>query len=134
VSTASARNGSTIPFYLATYVATLQLAVRSPFPETLRLRYSSEQLIAEVMKNEPKRRVGRPAAGPGGQKRTEMRHQVTARIPDGPYALLRALSAALQLSQADVVVRALAALTDSLPADVRKVVQVLQRQHGRQQK
>jgi len=38
------------------------------------------------------------------------------------------------LSQADVVVRALAALTDSLPADVRKVVQVLQRQHGRQQK
>jgi len=63
-----------------------------------------------------------------------MRHQVTARIPDDPYALLRALSAALQLSQADVVVRALAALTDSLPADVRKVVQVLQRQHGRQQK
>jgi len=63
-----------------------------------------------------------------------MRHQVTARIPDAPYALLRALSAALQLSQADVVVRALAALTDSLPADVRKVVQVLQRQHGRQQK
>jgi hypothetical protein len=87
------------------------------------------------MKKAAKRRVGRPAAGPGGQKRTEMRHQVTARIPDGPYALLRALSAALQLSQADVVVRALAALTDTLPADVRKVVQVLSRQHAsRQQK
>jgi len=87
------------------------------------------------MKKAAKRRVGRPAAGPGGQTRTEMRHQVTARIPDGPYALLRALSAALQLSQADVVVRALAALTDTLPADVRKVVQVLSRQHAsRQQK
>jgi hypothetical protein len=87
------------------------------------------------MTKQAKRRVGRPAAGPGGQKRTEMRHQVTARIPDGSYALLRALSAAMQISQADVVVRALTALTDTLPADVRKVVQVLQRQHGgRQQK
>ena len=85
------------------------------------------------MKKEVKRRVGRPAAGPEGQKRTEMRHQVTARIPDGQYALLRALSAALQISQADVVVRALTALTETLPADVRKVVQVLQRQHGQRQ-
>ena len=87
------------------------------------------------MKREAKRRVGRPAAGPSGQKRTEMRHQVTARIPDDSYALLRALAGALQISQADVVVRALAALTDTLPPDVRRVVQVLQRQRdARQQK
>ena len=87
------------------------------------------------MKAEEKRRVGRPAAGPGGQKRTEMRHQVTARIPDDQYSLLRALAAALNTSQAEVIVRGLTALTQSLPADVRRVVNVLQRQSSnRQQK
>ena len=81
------------------------------------------------------RRVGRPAAGPGGEKRTEMRHQVTARIPDGPYALLRALAAALHTSQAEVVVRGLTALKDTLPPDIRRVVNVLQRpSRQRQQK
>jgi len=87
------------------------------------------------MKPDEKRRVGRPAAGPLGAKRTEMRHQVTARIADEDYALLRALAAALHTSQADVVARALTALTQTLPSDIRKVVQVLRRQHAaRQQK
>ena len=79
------------------------------------------------------RPVGRPAAGARGEKRSEMRHQVTARIADDDYALLRALAAALHTSQADVVVRAMAALKDTLPPDVRKVVQVLQRQQPRRQ-
>ena len=87
------------------------------------------------MKTPRKRRVGRPAAGPGGQKRTEMRHQVTARIPDDDYALLLALAAALQTSQAEVLVRGLTALTQALPPDIRKVVTVLRRRDGlRQQK
>ena len=87
------------------------------------------------MKSQEKRRVGRPAAGPGGEKRTEMRHQVTARIPDDTYALLRALAAALHTSQAEVVVQALHALQQTLPPDVRRVVTALQRQRGwRQQK
>ena len=64
-----------------------------------------------------------------------MRHQLTARITDEDYALLRALAAALNTSQADVVARAMAALLENLPADVRKVVAVLQRQQQtRQQK
>jgi hypothetical protein len=64
-----------------------------------------------------------------------MRHQLTARISDDEYALLRALAAALHSSQADVVVRGLNALHDSLPADVRRVVQILRRQPvTRQQK
>jgi hypothetical protein len=64
-----------------------------------------------------------------------MRHQVTARIPDDTYALLRALTAALHTSQAEVLVRGLTALVQTLPPDVRKVVDVLRRQRGwRQQK
>ena len=87
------------------------------------------------MTSDDKRRVGRPAAGPGGEKRTEMRHQVTARIPDDTYALLRALAAALHTSQAEVVVRGLDALRQTLPPDVRRVVNALLRQRGwRQQK
>ena len=87
------------------------------------------------MKSSPKRRVGRPAAGPGGQKRTEMRHQITARVPDDAYSLLHALGAALDTSQADVVVRGLTALRETLPTDVRRIVDALQRRHRiRQQK
>jgi hypothetical protein len=64
-----------------------------------------------------------------------MRHQVTARIPDDQYALLRALTAVLHTSQAEVLVRGLTALTESLPREVRKVVSALQRHgDGRQQK
>jgi hypothetical protein len=64
-----------------------------------------------------------------------MRHQVTARIPDDDYARLLALAAALHTSQAEVLVRGLRALAQTLPADIRKVVNVLQRQSdSRQQK
>lgn len=60
---------------------------------------------------------------------------MTARVADDDYALLRALAAALNTSQADVVVRGMAALLDTLPSDVRKVVAMLRRQHdSRQQK
>ena len=65
------------------------------------------------------RRRGRPPVGAVGEKRSEMRHQVTARIPERDYRLLRVLSAALQTSQANVITRALAALSASLPADTR---------------
>ncbi len=67
---------------------------------------------------------GRPPVGPGGEKRTEMR-QMTARIPDADYRLLRALAAVLHTSQAGVVSRALAALKATLPPHVQKVVQLL---------
>jgi len=81
------------------------------------------------------RRPGRPPVGPGGQKRSTMRHQVTARIPEDDYRLLRALAAALQTSQAEVITRALAALTASLPIATQRVVRMLQRGPvGRQQK
>jgi hypothetical protein len=57
-----------------------------------------------------------------------MRHQLTARISDADYRLLRALVAALQTSQADVVVRGLVALKGSLPPDLKTIVQRLIRQ------
>ena len=50
-------------------------------------------------------------------------------MSDADYALLRALAAALQTSQADVITRALAVLADTLPADARKVLRLLLRQH-----
>lgn len=54
-----------------------------------------------------------------------MRHQVTARIPEDDYRLLRALTAVLQLSQADVVTRGLTALLAGLPADTKRIVKKL---------
>ena len=72
-----------------------------------------------------KKSPGRPPVGPGGEKRSEMRHQVTARVPEADYRLLRALSAALQTSQAEVLTRGLAALNASLAPDVRRVVKAL---------
>ena len=74
-----------------------------------------------------RRRIGRPPVGPKGQKRSEMRHQVTARISDSDYLLLRALGAALNTSQADVVTRGLAALYESLSPDARQIVRSLVR-------
>ena len=56
-----------------------------------------------------------------------MRHQVTARIADADYALLRALAAALQTSQADVIAQGLAALKATLTPEARKLVQLLER-------
>jgi hypothetical protein len=70
------------------------------------------------MAKKPKR--GRPAAGPRGEKRSEMRHQIAARVPSPTYHSLRALSSILDTSQADVLTRALDALAATLtPAQKR---------------
>jgi hypothetical protein len=71
------------------------------------------------------RKVGRPPAGEGGEKRTAMRHQVTARISVADYRLLRALSAVLHTSQADVVTRGLGALKATLPLATQRIVNAL---------
>ena len=49
-------------------------------------------------------------------------------MSDADYALLRALAAALQTSQADVITRGLMALSEALPADRRKVLRLVLRQ------
>ena len=54
-----------------------------------------------------------------------MRHQVTARISASDYRLLRALSAVLHTSQADVVTRGLVALKASLPTGTQRIVNAL---------
>jgi hypothetical protein len=54
-----------------------------------------------------------------------MRHQVTARIPASDYRLLRALSAVLHTSQADVVTRGLVALKANLPSATQRIVNAL---------
>ena len=74
---------------------------------------------------------GRPPAGAHGEKRSQMRHQVTARVPDADYRLLRALSATLQTSQAEVIARALAALTNTLSTDEQNIVRLMQRKTHR---
>jgi hypothetical protein len=56
-----------------------------------------------------------------------MRHQVTARISEADYQLLRALSAALQVSHVDVVTRGLAALRSTLSPAEQKIVRTLMR-------
>ena len=57
-----------------------------------------------------------------------MRHQVTARIPEHDFLLLRALTAALHTSQADVVTRGLHALLMTLPLTQQKIVRALLRE------
>ena len=71
------------------------------------------------------KRPGRPPVGPRGQKRSEMRHQVTARVTDADYRLLRALGAVLQTSQADVITKALVTLRASLPRSSQTLVRAL---------
>ena len=73
------------------------------------------------------RRKGRPPAGPGGAKRSEMRHQIAARVTDTTFRQLRALAAVLGTSQADVLARALKALQQTLPPDQQNVVKLLTR-------
>jgi predicted DNA-binding protein len=46
--------------------------------------------------------------------------QISARIPDETHARLKALSASLGVSQADVITRALAALEAALPEHERR--------------
>ena len=72
------------------------------------------------------RRRGRPPAGPQGQRRVSMR-QISARLPDYAHAQLKALSAVLGVSQADVITRALAALDASLPEPQRHAVALRRR-------
>ena len=72
------------------------------------------------------RRRGRPPAGPQGQRRVSMR-QISARLPDDAHAQLKALSAVLGVSQADVITRALAALDASLPEPQRLAVALRRR-------
>ena len=72
------------------------------------------------------RRRGRPPAGPQGQRRVSMR-QISARLPDDAHAQLKALSAVLGVSQADVITRALAALDASLPEPQRRAVALRRR-------
>ncbi len=72
-------------------------------------------------------RRGRPPAGPGGQKRSEMRHQIAARVPADTYWALRALSTVLALSQADVLSHALDALAGGLTPAQKRAVRAIAR-------
>jgi hypothetical protein len=53
--------------------------------------------------------------------------QISARIPDDAHSQLKALSAVLGASQADVMTRALVALDASLPEPERRAVALRQR-------
>ena len=77
-----------------------------------------------------KARRGRRPAGPKGESRTAMRHQISARVSDETYAQLKALGAVLQLSQADVITQGFAALERSLPPAEQKLVALLRRRGG----
>ena len=72
-------------------------------------------------------RRGRPPAGPKGQARVRMRHQISARLPDDTYAQLKALAAVLRLSQADVIARGFEALERSLDSTERRLVGLLRK-------
>jgi len=74
---------------------------------------------------------GRPAAGPGGEKRSEMRRQIAARVPDATYAQLRALTAVLDTSQAEVLARALGALEATLSPPQRNALRLLTHERRR---
>jgi hypothetical protein len=55
-----------------------------------------------------------------------MRRQITARVPDDTYALLRALTALRQVSQAELLTEALEQVAAGLTSDERKALRVLQ--------
>ena len=76
------------------------------------------------------RRKGRPPAGPNGQARVSLRHQISARLSSETYAQLKALSAVLQISQADVIARGFDALQASLTASERRLVTLLRKRDG----
>ena len=54
-----------------------------------------------------------------------MRHQITARVPADTYALMKALAALRQVSQAELLTDALQQVVATLSADERKVFRVL---------
>ena len=72
------------------------------------------------------KRRGRPPAGPKGQTRSTMR-QISARLPDDTCAQLKALSVVLQISQADVIARAIATLEQSLPETDQRTAALLRK-------
>jgi predicted negative regulator of RcsB-dependent stress response len=75
------------------------------------------------------KRRGRPPAGPKGQSRATMR-QISARIPDDTYAQLKALAVVLQISQADVIGKAVNALEQSLGDAELRLVRLLRKRDG----
>jgi hypothetical protein len=70
---------------------------------------------------------GRPPAGPKGQTRRSMRHQISARLSDDTYAQLKALTAVLRASQADVIALGFDALERSLGEGEQKLVSLLRK-------
>ena len=74
---------------------------------------------------------GRPPAGPKGQARRSMRHQISARLSDDTYAQLKALTVVLQASQADVIARGFDALEQSLSDGEQKLVSLLRRRDSK---
>jgi hypothetical protein len=54
-----------------------------------------------------------------------MRHQISARISEESYAQLKALSAVLRASQADVIARSFDALEQSLDTAEQRLVALL---------
>ena len=76
------------------------------------------------------RRRGRPPAGPSGQPRTKMRHQISARVSDETYAQLKALAAVLRISQAEVIARGFDALERSLGVAEQRVVTLLRKREA----
>ena len=56
-----------------------------------------------------------------------MRHQISARLSDETYAQLKALSAVLQASQAEVIARGFEALEQSLAASEQQLVALLKK-------
>jgi hypothetical protein len=59
-----------------------------------------------------------------------MRHQISARVSEETYSQLKALSAALQVSQADVIARGFDALEHSLPPAERRLVALLRKRRA----
>jgi hypothetical protein len=72
------------------------------------------------------KRRGRPPAGPKGQTRTTMR-QISARISDDTYAQLKALAVVLQVSQADVIAKAVTTLEESLGDAELRLIRLLRK-------
>jgi predicted DNA-binding protein len=56
-----------------------------------------------------------------------MRHQISARLSDETYAQLKALSAVLQASQAEVIARGFEALEQSLSDSEQQLVALLKK-------
>jgi hypothetical protein len=56
--------------------------------------------------------------------------QISARIPDDTYAQLKALTVVLQISQADVIARAVVSLEQSLGDAELRLIRLLRKREG----